>query len=107
MRSLQCNPTGQLKKQECLESIIGHILFFTYINEIPNIVTSSIKLFTDNTTSIANKAMKMKYQCCSRTWTLKITKGGVGKLTLTPKNAMLRESATSRIKVNISTTCET
>ena len=48
-------------------------------------------MFTDDTMSIANEAMTMKYQCCSMTWTLYITEGGVGKLTLTPKNVMLRE----------------
>ena len=40
------------KNKSTSGSIIGPILFFTYVNEIPNIVTSSIKLFTnDNITT--------------------------------------------------------
>ena len=35
-------------------SIIAPIMFFIYVNKMQNIVTSAIKLFTDDTTFIAN-----------------------------------------------------
>ena len=87
-------------------TILGPTLFLVYVNKIPNVVTSSIKMFPEDTriyreiNNVEDTPALQSDLDCLENWTRK------WQIKFNPqKREVMQEQRISRTKVNILVTC--